>query len=95
MSDQAEQRPNSQQKKTGISIITDPLQHKKPAIADDQIFKPPPISAMRAANASDNFLKPSFKMAQWQSVPFCVHRRIARLRNAAWTAGARELESSE
>ena len=69
MSDQAEQRPNSQQKKTGISIITDPLQHKKPAIADDQIFKPPPISAMRAANAPDNFLKPSLADLRSSSDP--------------------------
>lgn len=52
-------RPNSQQKKTGIAIISDPIQFKKPTINDmrndnnNAAFKKPSISDLRSAsNAS-------------------------------------------
>ena len=63
-------RPNSQQKKTGITIISDPIQFKKPSINDMRsdnnnvnniTFKKPTISELRANSPEDgvSFKSPS------------------------------------
>ena len=74
MSNSNASRPNSQQKKTGIAIISDPIKFKKPTINEirndeqmktnfanepEQTFKPPSINAMRNLSPPENFIKPS------------------------------------
>lgn len=90
-------RPNSQQKKTGITIISDPIQFKKPTIndmrsdnngANNVAFKKPTISDLRS-NASEDassFKPPSVSAMRNSPAPsqdLYQKPSISDLRNAS------------